>query len=159
MGVFTYELEVVTRIPPSRMFQALVLDGDNLIPKIVPETIKNVELIEGNGGPGSIKKITFGRGNQFNYVKHKVETLDKENLTYSYSVIEGDALMNTLEKITYETKISPSPDGGSICKSISKYHTIGGFEIKEEQIKAGKEKSSGFFKAIEAYLLENPDAY
>lgn len=62
MGVFTYELEVVTRIPPSRMFQALVLDGDNLIPKIVPETIKNVELIEGNGGPGSIKKITFGRG-------------------------------------------------------------------------------------------------
>ena len=92
-------------------------------------------------------------------MKHKVEALDKENLTYSYSVIEGDALMKALEKITYEIKIASSPNGGSICKSISKYYTIGEFEIKEEQIKAGKEKASGMFKAIEAYLLANPDAW
>ncbi|KAJ0034968.1 hypothetical protein Pint_24422 [Pistacia integerrima] len=158
MGVFTYEMEVVTKIPPTKIFKAFVLDGDSLIPKIAPQAIKNVELIEGDGGPGSIKKITFGEGYQFDYVKHKVEALDKENLTYSYSVIEGDALMKSLEKITYEIKIASSPDGGSICKSISQYYTVGDFEIKEEQIKAGKEKSSGLFKALEAYLLANPDA-
>ncbi|XP_031250292.1 major allergen Pru ar 1-like [Pistacia vera] len=158
MGVFTYEMEVVTKIPPTKIFKAFVLEGDSLIPKIVPQAIKNVEFIQGDGGPGSIKKITFGEGSQFDYVKHKVEALDKKNLTYSYSVIEGDALMKSLEKITYEIKISSSPDGGSICKSISKYYTVGDFEIKEEQIKAGKEKSSGLFKALEAYLLANPDA-
>ncbi|KAK2645169.1 hypothetical protein Ddye_020364 [Dipteronia dyeriana] len=100
-------------------------------------------------------------GSQFKYVKHKVEALDKENLSYSYSVIEGDALMNNaLEKIVYETKVSPSPSGvGSIWKNTSKYYTIGEFEIHEEQIKAGKDKASALYKAIEAYLLANPDAY
>ncbi|XP_044484300.1 major strawberry allergen Fra a 1-2-like [Mangifera indica] len=159
MGVFTYEMEVITKIPPVKIFNALILDGDKLIPKIVPQAIKTVELIEGDGGPGSIKKITFGEGSQFDYVKHKVEALDKENFIYSYSVIEGDALMKSLEKITYEIKLASSADGGSICKSISKYYTIGNFAITEEQIKAGKEKSSGLFKATEAYLLANPDAY
>ncbi|XP_022761235.1 major allergen Pru ar 1-like [Durio zibethinus] len=159
MGLFTYETEIVTAIPPAKMFQAFVLDGDKLIPKIVPKAFKSVEFIEGDGGPGSIKKITFGDGSRFNYVKHKVEAVDKDNFTYCYSVIEGDALMNTLEKITYETKLEPSPDGGSICKNISKYYTIGDIEIKEEEIKAGKEKALGLFKAIEAYLLANPDAY
>ncbi|XP_007029487.2 PREDICTED: major allergen Pru av 1 [Theobroma cacao] len=159
MGVFTYESEVVAAIPPAKMFKACILDGDKLIPKIVPQAFKNVEYIEGNGEPGSIKKVTFGEGSQFNYMIEKVEALDKDNFVYSYSVIEGDALMKTLEKITYETKLEPSPAGGSICKTTSKYYTIGDFEIKEEGIKAGKEKALGIFKAVEAYLLANPDAY
>ncbi|KAK6254437.1 hypothetical protein SCA6_015753 [Theobroma cacao] len=159
MGVVTYEMEVATSIPPAKMFKAFVLDADNLIPKVVPQAIKSSELLEGDGGPGSIKKITFGEGSQFKYVKHKVDGIDKENFSYSYSVIEGDALMNTLEKISYETKFVAGPDGGSVCKSTSKYYTIGDIEIKEEQIKAGKERALGMYKAVEAYLLANPDAY
>ncbi|KAK6228613.1 hypothetical protein SCA6_000953 [Theobroma cacao] len=95
------------------MFKAFVLDADNLIPKVVPQAIKSSELLEGDGGPGSIKKITFGEG----------------------------------------------PGGGSVCKSTSKYYTIGDNEIKEEQIKTGKERAFGMYKAVEAYLLANPDAY
>ncbi|XP_022722051.1 major allergen Pru av 1-like [Durio zibethinus] len=159
MGVFTYESEVVIAISPAKMFKACIIDGDKLIPKIVPQAFKSVEYIEGNGEPGSIKKVTFGEGSQFNYVKQKVEALDKENFAYSYSVIEGDALMNTLEKIAYQTKLEASAAGGSICKTISKYYTIGDFELKEEEIKAGKEKALGMFRAVEAYLLSNPDAY
>ncbi|MBA0710652.1 hypothetical protein Golax_009924, partial [Gossypium laxum] len=56
------------------------------------------------------------------------------------------------------TKLEASPDGGSICKTSSKYYTIGEFELKEEGIEMGKEKALGMFKAIEAYLLANPDA-
>ncbi|XP_022761242.1 major allergen Pru av 1-like [Durio zibethinus] len=159
MVVFSYESEVVTSIPPAKMFKACILDGDKLIPKVVPQAFKSVEYIEGNGEPGSIKKVTFGEGSQFNYVKLKIEALDKENFVYSYSIIEGDALMNTLEKITYETKLEPSAAGGSICKTTSKYYNIGDLQLKEEEIKAGKEKASGMFKAIEAYLLANPEAY
>ncbi|XVE82210.1 hypothetical protein DITRI_Ditri15bG0129200 [Diplodiscus trichospermus] len=159
MGIFTYQSEVVTAIPPTKMFKACILDGDNLIPNIVPQAFKSVEYIEGKGEPGSIKKITFGEGSQFNYMKEKVEALDKDNFVYIYSVIEGDALMNKLEKITYETKLESSPTGGSICKTTSKYYTIGDFEITEEGIKAGKEKALGIFKAVESYLLANPDAY
>ncbi|KAJ9699685.1 hypothetical protein PVL29_005515 [Vitis rotundifolia] len=159
MGVVTYEHEIISSIPPPKMFKAFILDSDNLIPKVLPQAIKCVEIIEGDGGPGSIKKITFGEGSQFNYVKHRVDGIDKENFTFSYSVIEGDALMGTLESISYEVKFVASPNGGSICKSTSKYHTKGDFEITEDQIKAGKEKALGLFKAVEAYLLANPDAY
>ncbi|GMJ02088.1 MLP-like protein 423 [Hibiscus trionum] len=159
MGVFTYESEIITAIPPGKMFKACILDGDNLIPKVVPQAFKSVEYIQGNGEPGSIKKVTFGEGSQFKYMKQKVEAVDEENFAYTYSVIEGDALMNKLEKITYETKMEASLDGGSVCKTTSKYYTIGDFELKEEGIKAGKEKALGMFKAIEAYLQSNPDAY
>jgi hypothetical protein len=62
MGVFTYEAETTTVIPPARLFKAFILDADNLIPKVAPQAIKSSEIIEGNGGPGTIKKITFGEG-------------------------------------------------------------------------------------------------
>ncbi|KAB2040182.1 hypothetical protein ES319_D02G064300v1 [Gossypium barbadense] len=141
MGGFTYESEVITSIPPPKMFKACILDGDNLIPKIVPQVFKSVEYIEGNGEPGSIRKVTFAQGNQFNYMKQKVEALDREKFEYIYS-------------------LEASPGGGSMCKTSSKYYTIGDIELKEEAIKAGKEKASGvLFKAIEAYLLANPDAF
>nr|POF25519.1 major allergen pru ar 1 [Quercus suber] len=93
------------------------------------------------------------------YVKHRIDEIDHVNFTYCYSVIEGDALSEVLEKISYEIKIVASPDGGSILKSTSKYHTKGEHEIKEEQVKAGKEKAAGLFKAIESYLSAHPDAY
>jgi hypothetical protein len=35
MGVFTYEAETTSVIPPAKLFKAFVLDGDNLIPKKV----------------------------------------------------------------------------------------------------------------------------
>ena len=62
MGVFTYESETTTVITSARLFKAFVLDADNLIPKILPHAIKSAEILEGNGGPGTIKKITFHEG-------------------------------------------------------------------------------------------------
>ncbi|XP_040999888.1 major allergen Pru av 1-like [Juglans microcarpa x Juglans regia] len=159
MGVFTYEAESTSVIPPARLFKAFVLDADNLIPKVVPQAVKSTEIIEGNGGPGTIKKITFGEGSQYKYVKHRTDAIDEANFTYAYSVIEGDALADKIEKISYETKIVASHEGGSILKSISHYHSKGDHEIKEEDVKAGKEKASGLFKAVEGYLLAHPDAY
>ena len=117
------------------------------------------EILEGNGGPGTIKKISFGEGSSYKYVKHQIDGLDAENFSYNYSAIEGDALGDVVEKISYETNLVASPDGGSIVKSSSTYHTKGNHEIKEENVKEGKEKASHLFKAIEVYLLANPDAY
>ncbi|KAL3753030.1 hypothetical protein ACJRO7_000428 [Eucalyptus globulus] len=141
------------------MFKAAVLDADNLIPRVLLQAIKSVEVLEGDEGPGTTNLITFGKGSHYKTMKQKVESLDKENLTYCYSIIEGDVLGTTFEKISNEVKITASPEGGSVCKNTSKYFTIGEVEITEEKIKAGKEKASEMFKAIEAHLLANPDAY
>ncbi|PSR92535.1 Major allergen Pru ar like [Actinidia chinensis var. chinensis] len=158
MGVITYDMEIPSSIPPAKMFKAFVLDGDTLIPKILPQAIKNVEILEGDGGAGTIKHITFGEGSAYKSVKQRVDAVDKENFTYSYTVIEGDVLMGTFESISYHIKIVASPDGGSICKNRSIYNTKVDAQVTEEEIKSGKEKASGMFKALEAYLLANPDA-
>jgi hypothetical protein len=62
MGVFNYEAETPSVIPAARLFKAFILDGDKLLPKVAPEAVSSVEIIEGNGGPGTIKKITFPEG-------------------------------------------------------------------------------------------------
>ena len=90
---------------------------------------------------------------------HQIDAVDKENHTFSYTVIEGDHLGDELEKIAYETKIVAGSDGGSITKTTSKYFTKGDHGIKEELVNEEKEKALGLFKAVEAYLVANPDAY
>lgn len=90
---------------------------------------------------------------------HQIDAVDSENFTYSYSVIEGDVLGDLLEKISYDTKIVAGPNGGSIVKNTSTYYIKGDNQLSEEQVKEGKEKASGLFKAVEAYLVANPDAY
>lgn len=62
MGVISYEHEVTSSIPAPKLFKAFILDGDSLIPKILPQAIKSVEIIQGDGGAGTIKVTHFGEG-------------------------------------------------------------------------------------------------
>lgn len=101
-------------------------------------------------------------------MKYHIDELSEETLKYNYTLIEGGPLTEILEKITCQVKFEaavPPADhgggggGGSTSKVICKYYTKGDFKLDEEEIKAGKEKVLGLFKVVEAYLLENPDAY
>lgn len=92
-------------------------------------------------------------------MKHRIDVVDESNLSYSYTLIEGDPLTDKLEKISYETKLEASEDGGTKGKSGSTYYTKPGVEIKEEEIKAGKDKAAGLLKAVEAFLLAKPEIY
>ena len=37
----------------------MIFDADKLMPKLVPQAFKSMEVIQGDGGPGSIKQIYF----------------------------------------------------------------------------------------------------
>ncbi|GFZ13956.1 hypothetical protein Acr_24g0001460 [Actinidia rufa] len=156
MGAITYDMEIPSSISAEKMFKAFVLDGDTIIPKALPHAITCVQTLEGDGGVGTIKLTTFGEGSVHKSVKHRIDGLDKENFTYSYSIIEGGAL-DVFESISYHIKIVATPDGGCICKNRSIYTPKCDAQVSEEEIKAGKEKASGIFKKVEAYLLANPD--
>lgn len=98
-------------------------------------------------------------GSHIKYVKHRTDALDEEKLTYSYTLIEGDDLLDKIESISYEMKFEPTPDGGCKGTNVSKYHPKPGVQINEEEVKAGKEKAMAIFKGVEAYLLANPNVY
>ncbi|KAK6145997.1 hypothetical protein DH2020_019866 [Rehmannia glutinosa] len=159
MAITTFTDEYNSPIPPSRIFKASIVDSHNLIPKLMPQAIKSVEIINGDGGAGSVKQINFAEGSPLKCVKYRVDELNEKTFTYGYTLIEGDSLVDKLEKITYEVKFEESADGGSISKVTSKYFTVGDFSLKEEEVKAGKEKVLAMYKAVEAFLIQNPDAY
>ncbi|KAK9933872.1 hypothetical protein M0R45_021045 [Rubus argutus] len=159
MGVTSISQEFLCPIAPSRMFKALIIDSKNLIPKLLPQFIASVEVTQGDGGAGSIEQVNFTEGSHFKYVKHRIDELDQDNFVCKYTMIEGDALGDKLESIAYEVKFEAASDGSSICKMTSNYNTIGEFEVKEEEIIAGKNSAMGIYKVVEAYLLENPHVY
>ncbi|XP_014509123.1 pathogenesis-related protein 2-like [Vigna radiata var. radiata] len=154
MAVFTFEEQTTSPVAPATLYQALVKDADNIVPKAV-DSFKSVEIVEGNGGPGTIKKISFLEDGETKFVLHKIETIDEANLGYSYSIVGGVALPETAEKITIDTKISGGADGGSLIKLSISYHGKGDAPPNEDELKAGKAKSDALFKAVEAYLLAN----
>lgn len=78
---------------------------------------------------------------------------------YKYTLIEGEALVDKLENITYEVKCEATKDGGSVSKVTCTYYTVGDFMLKEDKVETGKEKVMGMYKAVESYLLQNPNAY
>ncbi|KAL3508135.1 hypothetical protein ACH5RR_033517 [Cinchona calisaya] len=159
MGIITVTDEYTSPIPHTRIFKSLILDADNLIPKLLPQIIKGIEIVEGDGGAGTIKQMNFAEGTQFKSIKHRIDEIDVAKCIYNYTLIEGDALGDKLEKISYEAKFEASPEGGTISTMTSKYYVLDDAAISEEEIKAGKEKAIGIYKAVEAYLLQNPHAY
>ncbi|KAK7329505.1 hypothetical protein VNO77_23675 [Canavalia gladiata] len=155
MGVVTFQDEATSVVPPAKLYKALVKDADVLIPKAV-EAIKSVETVEGNGGPGTIKKLTFVEDGETKHVLHKIEAIDEANWGYNYSIIGGVGLPETVEKISFEAKLVAGPSGGSIAKITVKYETKGSANPSEEELKIGKAKGDALFKALEGYVLANP---
>ncbi|KAI9084241.1 hypothetical protein K1719_033748 [Acacia pycnantha] len=156
MGVFTFSEENISAVAPATLYKALAIDGDNLIPKVV-DAVQNIEILEGtSGAPGTIKKINYLEGGQLHYAKHKVEAVDKDSFVYNYAIVESDTFPETLEKIAVETKLEAAPDGGSVVKVTVNYVTKGNATPSEEELKIGKQKGEGLFKAVEAYVLANP---
>ncbi|XP_061344810.1 protein LlR18B-like [Gastrolobium bilobum] len=96
-------------------------------------------------------------GGKTSYVLHKVEAIDEANLGYDYSIVGGTGLDESLEKVSFEIKVVPGPDGGSIGKVNVKYYTKGDSVLSEAVREETKSKGNGLFKAIEGYVLANPD--
>ncbi|XP_057487186.1 major allergen Pru av 1-like [Actinidia eriantha] len=107
-GVITYYMEVTSSIPPAKLFKAFILDNDNLVPNCRPQAIKSVEILGGGGRPGTINITTFGEGSQLKTVKQRINEIDKENFTYSYTITEGDALMARLNASPMRSNVTIS---------------------------------------------------
>lgn len=63
MTVSTFTQEYKCPIAAPRMFNALILDSNNLFPKLFPQYIKSINVIQGDvGAAGSIEQINFTDG-------------------------------------------------------------------------------------------------
>ncbi|KAJ7980320.1 major allergen Pru ar 1-like [Quillaja saponaria] len=160
MGVISFTVEFTTLVDTAEFFRAFVLDSHNLIPKLMPESVKSVHFVEGDGGVGSIKQTNYVCGDQVKYLKHRIDAIDEEALACKYSLIEGELLVDKLEFIAYDVKFEASDNGGCGCKITIDYHIKDGVQFNIEKIKnSSKDKAIELFKVIEKYLSENPLGY
>ncbi|KAH7676462.1 Bet v I type allergen protein [Dioscorea alata] len=122
-GSFTHE--TTSSVAPDRLWKAAILDHE-LIPKLCSEQIASLELLEGDGGVGTITKLTLtpAANAPFSYVKEKVDVLDHENKVYKYGAVEGGLLGVRFNSCSFEIKLAPSHEGGTIGKLICHYDTL-----------------------------------
>ncbi|XP_076898226.1 norbelladine synthase-like [Bidens hawaiensis] len=125
-GSLTEEAEV--KMPASK---AWALYGTLEIGKlVVGKVLEAVDVVEGDGGVGTILKLTLKPGLGFPYYKEKFTKVDNENMIKETEVVEGGFLDIgfTLYRIRVEIKENPNDSTGSSC--IQKL-TIE-YEVKEE---------------------------
>ncbi|XP_051133119.1 major allergen Pru ar 1-like [Andrographis paniculata] len=103
-------------------------------------------------------------GTQSKTLKVRVDHFDKDNLIYKSTLLGGEGFGDFLESVSRETKIEAKPDdGGSVVKIITTYRTKeevtseGKLKQLEASIKIGDRKTETTIKAVEAYLLANPN--
>lgn len=68
MAVINLSQEFTSLVDAARLFKALIIDSHNLIPKLMPQAIKSIEIIQGEGGAGTIKQINFAEGMELSYL-------------------------------------------------------------------------------------------
>ncbi|KAI3690979.1 hypothetical protein L2E82_49192 [Cichorium intybus] len=158
MAVVTVELEVTSSLPAPKLFKVFN-DFDTIAAKVEPETYKAVNTIEGDGGVGTIKSITYGDGVPFTSSKHKVDAVDANNFSYSYTLFEGDVLMGIVDSASHHVKFVPSADGGSVYKHTVVFNCKGDNKVPEDTINLMKEGLKKSFKGFEAYAIAHPEAY
>ena len=59
MGITTFTQEYSSSVAPSRMFKALIVDSRILLPKLLPQFVKDVNVIQGDGDPVSAELVHF----------------------------------------------------------------------------------------------------
>ncbi|KAL8143015.1 hypothetical protein V2J09_016047 [Rumex salicifolius] len=159
MGVKSYNKEVTSPVAPGRLFKAMCLDSHNLLPKLVPESFKSIEFVQGDCVTvGSVKQINFAEGTPFKYVKHRIDEIDVESFYFKYTITEGDVLGDKVEYMVNEVKFVAS-GSGSACSFTSHIHPKEGVVLDEEKIKHAQEKMKVLYEKVEAYLVANPDVY
>ncbi|ESR32712.1 hypothetical protein CICLE_v10006674mg [Citrus x clementina] len=147
-------------IAVERLWKALICDAHNFMPKALPQVISSIDLLEGDGGVGTIKKFNFTEVvKEFRYVKDRVEIMDNENHVFRYSIVEGGILGFKVNSYVAEVTFTSSSDGDCFAKLKIEYESLGDSLLSEEDVRNIKQGIQTMVKAAERFLLANPNAY
>ncbi|RWR79583.1 major pollen allergen Bet v 1-F/I [Cinnamomum micranthum f. kanehirae] len=158
--------EVLSQVAPERLWKAIVKDSPSLMPKLLPELVSSIVILEGDGGVGTIRQSNFTSGNTLYIGRISISRFgfnlgptSRMQLMINYSVIEGGLIGKKVKSTSFELKFEPATDGGSVCKLNAEFESMEDGLPTEEVTKEIMGGMTGMFKAIEGYLLANPEAY
>nr|AHG94647.1 pathogenesis-related protein 10 [Lilium regale] len=155
----SWSVVIESPVSAPRLFRAAILDWHTLGPKLAPEIIASGTGESGDGGAGSVRQLNFTSVMPFSYVKERLDFVDHEKFECQSTIIEGGHLGTRLESASAHFKVEPTSAGGSIVTVTTNTKPLPGIEADEGVIAAAKGAIEKHFRAAEAYLLANPDAY
>ncbi|KAF5465423.1 hypothetical protein F2P56_015434 [Juglans regia] len=154
--------EHTSPVAVERIWKASIGDMRNLMPRILPQLVSSIVILEGDGGAGTIMQHNLKNAvKEFGFVKDRIEVIDHENHIFKYSVIEGGLVGLKLKSFTAEITFSSTRElGGCLAKVKIEYESLeDGSLLSEEDVTSIKEGNLAMMKAVEEYLLADPNAY
>nr|GEY65912.1 root allergen protein-like [Tanacetum cinerariifolium] len=128
------------------------------MPNVVPDS-RSIYKLQSDEGVCPNRRdhsvISYGDAVPYTSAKYKIDAIDVNNFSATYSVIEGDALLGTPS--THHFKIVPSANGGAVFKDIVVLKRNA--KPTEETLNQFKELFKNTFKAHEAYAIAHPEVY
>ncbi|KAL1832572.1 hypothetical protein ACET3Z_002223 [Daucus carota] len=153
MGVVTRTAEArSSKMTAAQLYKNMFIDMDKVMPKILPQIFKSVRLVEGDGGVGTVKEITYGEAVKATTMIQKLVEMDPEAMTYTKVIIGGDVLMGTLESVAYHSVVESSDSGECVVKLTVVFTPLAGQEVSEDYIKDSIAQSYQTFYAVEAHV-------
>ncbi|KAG6507732.1 norbelladine synthase-like [Zingiber officinale] len=151
-GALCHELEV--QVDASELWEVFShLKLGQLVPQLLPNIFEKVELVEGDGGVGTVLLCTFaaGIGGPRHY-KEKFVKIDHENRVKEAAGVEGGLLELGFTYYLIRFQIVEKERGSSIIRSTVE------FEVDEEHKTNASLASTDIVavigEAVAGYLLE-----
>ncbi|XP_040993226.1 major pollen allergen Bet v 1-D/H-like [Juglans microcarpa x Juglans regia] len=153
--------EHTSPVAAERLWRASIGDIRNLMPRLLPQLVSSIVVLEGDGGAGTIMRHNLKNAvKEFGFVKDRIEVIDHDNHIFKYSVIEGGLVGLKLKSFTAEITFSSTREGGCLAKVKIEYESMEeGSLLSEEDVTSIKEGNLAMMKAVEEYLLADPNAY
>ncbi|XP_031252070.1 MLP-like protein 43 [Pistacia vera] len=118
------KMEVKTEVNSSaEKFYNVFRHEVQLMPKIIPEKIKDVKLLQGDWGTvGSVKLWTYVPDKNAVVVKEMIEAIDDENKTIKFKILDGGIMKyyNSFESTIQVT----AKEKGSLVKWAAEYEKL-----------------------------------
>ncbi|CAN1154158.1 Phytohormone-binding protein CSBP [Linum perenne] len=131
-----------------------------VVPKMLPQLVKDVQLLEGDGGTGTIFLFNFSHDIQtLRYQKEKIVELDETVNRFGLEVVEGGHLDHgfSMYKTTFQLTDAAADDlQGNKYQTIVDVTVAYEFDIEVEECDMPSMTMAytlNFVKSLEKYLL------
>ncbi|XP_028779872.1 phytohormone-binding protein-like [Neltuma alba] len=148
-----FKTQTAVSVELETLWQALSKDLATIAPNVNPQLVKDVQVIEGDGGVGTILLFTLcPRASTVGYQKERISELDVVSHEIGIEVVEGGYLNRGFSYFKTMFQLSAKPSEDQTLVNVKIYYESESEEISE-QIKAAESTYLSFFKKLEKYLL------
>ncbi|CAJ1978602.1 unnamed protein product [Sphenostylis stenocarpa] len=135
------------------LWQAMSKDLGVTVAKVIPNIVKDVKLVEGDGGVGTIFLFTFFSGvTPVSYQKEKITELDEISHEIGLQVVEGGYLEQGFSYYKTTFQLSATGEDKTLVNVKIFFNHESETEENAQPVKTA-ESALHFLRCLETYLL------